>query len=113
MAKRLDVGCFVVGFSVLPAAENNSNPFIGKSADCRVVILAATALKIVVSASPRRVSNRLISEFVEGLFDEFGAGEPMMNPATVAAALGDGSDSGMGLQFDSGRPSRAVGSQHG
>ena len=74
MTKRFEVGFFVVLFSVLPASENNSDPFVSESTSGGVVIFAAFAQEIVVSASPSGIANRLIREFVEGLLDEFGAG---------------------------------------
>ena len=48
---------------------------------------------------------------MERLFDKLGAGETVVDPATVSTAFGDGSDSGMGLDFDGRCPARAIGAK--
>jgi hypothetical protein len=87
----------VIRLRILPTAKNNSNPLVSQSAHSGLMILAPTALQIVVGAGPGGVA---IREFVEGLFHEFGTGKAMMDPAAVSALFGDGSDTGMRLQFD-------------
>src|SRR5262249_12918944 len=109
--QRSDVDLFVVRCAVSPAAKQNPNPFVREGAERRVMVVATGALLVVVGARPVGEPNRLVREFVKGLFHEFGAGQSMMDPHALATAFGDGPNARVRLQLGGGVPTRPVGSK--
>jgi hypothetical protein len=57
----------VIWCTVLPAAVDNTKPFVSKSSDSRVMILVAGALTLVVRPRPFRLPDRVTGKFLEGL----------------------------------------------
>jgi hypothetical protein len=88
----------VVGNTVFPATKGDSDPFESQCPDGGVMVFSAIPQETVVSGSPVTEADRVSGPFVKGLTEKARAGPANVNPFGLAAALGNGSDSGERLQ---------------
>ena len=112
-SQRLEIFFFVVGFAILPALKQNSDPLVGEGSQCGMVILATSAHLVVVSPRPFREPDRLIGKLVKRLLDELWASQPVMNRLRVTAAFSHWSNTGVRLHFDGGLPSGPISTERG
>jgi hypothetical protein len=93
-----EVAGFVVGFAVEPAPMKDADPLEGESTKRCLMGAATFAVALVEGLSPEGARDSLAHPFDESLALEGWAREAPVDPALVAAALGDGSDADVLLQ---------------
>ena len=86
------VASFVVGLPIDPAAMEDADPLEGEGTQRCLMRAAAFAVALVEGFGPERARDGLAHPLDEGLALEGGAREAPVDPALVAAALGDGRD---------------------
>src|SRR5262249_56565732 len=110
--ETLLVGGLLVGGSILPAAKQDSLPFVGERAHGGMVIeLVHLALVIIEGSRPFAGSNGLTGILVESLTQEFRATPAKVNPLGVAAADRDRRDARIGLEILDSVPAIAAGTK--
>ena len=77
------------------------------------MVVASTALLVVIGAGPGGEADRLVRIFVKRLLEELRTGQAVMHPEGFAAAFGHGRDAGVGLELGRRVPARAVGPEGG
>ena len=82
----LDVGCFVVGYSVVPAAKDDSLPLVGESTLGHLGCLAFLFEELIVGRRPPTLLDRKPCELVERLPEELRA-SPTARHETLLTAL--------------------------
>ena len=111
LLERIVVEGLLVGSSLLPASEDDSDPLECERADGGVVRFAALSLPLVVEFSPGAETNGFGCEFNEALAKEFGALPSPAHVAVLAAALDGGCDSAVGCEFVVGQKPGAMGAK--
>ena len=102
----------VVRFAVLPAAEQNANPFESQGPYRGVVLFRSVAVRPVKGLGPLALWNRLAGKLVEGLAGEVLTGPADAHPVDLATANVHGSDTAVALHLEGGLvafPTRAEG----
>jgi hypothetical protein len=84
----------VVGNTVFPATKGDSDPFESQCPDGCVMVFSAIPQETVVSGSPVTEADRVSGPLVKGLTEKARADRANVNPFRLAAALGNGSNSG-------------------
>src|ERR1700737_2776611 len=77
------------------------------------MIVAPTALLVIVRARPPRKANGLIGEFVKGLLHEFRTGEAVVDPDRLSTPFGDRADAGIRLELRGRLPAGPIGPERG
>src|SRR6516162_6778903 len=77
------------------------------------MVFTARTEFVVVGTRPFRESDRLVGELMKRLLHKLRASQSVVNPLRVAAAFGDGCNSGVRLDLDGGLPARAIGPEGG
>jgi hypothetical protein len=98
----------VVRKAIDPAAIQNADPLERQDPQRRLVRTAARPVSFVEGLGPEGSGNGLGHPLDEGLAEEGRAGVAPMDPAFVATALGDRSDTGVLLEGGGVRESLAV-----
>jgi hypothetical protein len=89
LAPDISIARLVVERAVLPAPEQNADPFERQSPDSGVMGLTICAMLSIVVFGPSRTGNRVQCPFVKGLAQELGAGSTKVNPMLLTAAFYD------------------------
>jgi len=108
--ERFHVRLLVVGNRIFPTTIDDSDPPIGKGADCHVMPLTFRFLVVIIGTSPVAVRDRLSGKLMEALFDKLGAGKATMHPLGFSAALGNRCNAGVLRHFPGGVEAAPVGS---
>ena len=91
----------IVGNTLLPAAEEDADPFVSQRTNGGVVFLSAFNLKLVVRLSPGGPSPGVVRKFMKRLPNKLRTGHAPMDPMLLATLLGHRSDTGELLHFRS------------
>ena len=75
----------VVGETLFPTGEENSNPFKSYRAHGGMVTFAASALGLVTGCGPRAITDRASAELMKALAQELWASAPKMDAGFFAA----------------------------
>src|SRR5450759_2983643 len=87
--KGIEIGHFVVESMRLPAAIQDTYPFVGKCAYGGLMSATLIAVLAVEGARPKGLVDRLGGPFDKGLTKKGGALPAPVHPALLAAALSD------------------------
>src|ERR1700674_2177400 len=93
-----NVACLIIGDAVLPAAEEDAEPFERKGSHGTVVRLVSFALLVIKGPRPSRFSGRQPGPFVKRLAQELRTGPAPVHPFLLAATLGDRRNAGIALE---------------
>ena len=88
----LHILVLVVGGLILPAAEQDADPFEGQGADYGMIFFAFDRVVFNIVTSPLGLGDREASKFMEALALKLGAGLPRIDDSAFAAAFGDRSN---------------------
>jgi hypothetical protein len=86
----LVVALGIVGGALFPTSEEDPDPFEGHGTDGGMVTFAATALGLVTGLGPRAVTDRALTELMEALTQELGAGTAAVDAGLLASFLSAG-----------------------
>src|SRR5208282_5880963 len=101
----------VIRSMVLPATVEDATPLEGQGAHGGMMTLAAIPLLLIVSLGPGRLGDGATGELVQGLAEKPRTSPTPVDPAALAAALGDGSDARELLHLDRAGEALAVGAE--
>ena len=93
-----EVASFVVGLAVEPAPMKDADPLEGESTKRCLMGAATFTVALVEGLGPEGARDGLTHPFDEGLALKGGAREAPVDPALIAATLGDGRDTHVLLQ---------------
>ena len=89
----------VIKRAVLPASEQNTDPFESKRSNGGMMGLATCAMLPVVVFSPSRTSDGMQCPLVKGLPQELRAGSTVVNPVLLTAAFDNWSNAAITLNL--------------
>ena len=98
MFQGIEVARFIVRLPGDPAVVKYSDPFVGERPQCRLSCFTFAPLLLIEGGGPEGARDGECGPFDECLAQEGWALEAPMNPAGIAAALGNGRDAGIALQ---------------
>ena len=84
-----EVAGFVIGFTVLPAAEEDALPFVGETAQDGLVPVALGFLLLIIGFGPQGLDDGLCGPFDKGLPPELVAGVTAVDEMHLAALFGE------------------------
>src|SRR5215510_9698235 len=90
--QRFRIHFIPIRHAILPASEQNANPFVGQSSNGGVVFFATLDLEFVVRPCPTTPSARMLGELLKALTHKFRASPPPVHPAFGSTLLGDRSN---------------------
>ena len=98
MFEHAQVTAFVVAFVILPAAEDDADPFEGQGTDDGVVLMPSGFLLRIIETCPDGMPDRFAGVFVEALAQELWTALTPMDVVALATLFENRSDATEALQ---------------
>src|SRR4030095_136748 len=86
-AQRPQIDLLVIRFAVLPASEDDANPFVRQASDRRLVRLLVLPEMLIIRLGPLRLSDRVKRKLVKGLPQKLRASPTEMDPTGLPAGF--------------------------